>query len=191
MSKKLVIIGAGGVGREIAAALKCYPIEGYQLIGFIDDGQQAGSIINGLQILGNMQWIIDNDNDLGVIIAIGNPQIREKIVRTLKSTRVTYPVLIGSNVNIHDPERVKIGLGCYIADGCILTTDIVIGDFCFLNTACTLQHDTVVGNYCVLMPGVRITGGATIGNATYISPNCIISSNVVLEDNRIIKESIV
>ena len=59
MPDSIVIIGSGGVGREIAATLK-HPhfTNQYVLEGFIDDGPAAGTIINNLPILGNINWLI-------------------------------------------------------------------------------------------------------------------------------------
>ena len=190
MPEKLVIIGAGGVGREIAAVLKKHPLPGYDLAGFIDDGLSEGTIIKGYPVLGGIQWVLDNATDLAVILAFGNPQLRKKIVQKLQVVSLVYPTLIHPNVSIHDEESVVIGQGCYIADGCILTTDIIVGDYCFLNTSCTLQHDSKVGTYSVLMPGVRITGGATIGSSVYIAPNCFIATNAVINNDAILNESI-
>ena len=190
MPKNLVIIGAGGVGREIAAVLKKHPLKGYRLTGFIDDGIAAETIVNGLKVLGGISWIKDNSSNLGVILALGNPQARKKIADALQSLPISYPTLIHPNVSVNEEDTVKIGKGCYIADGCILTTDITIADFCFLNTGCTLQHDTLIGSYSVLMPGVRITGGAQIGSSVFINPNCVIITKCIVDDNSIIRKSI-
>lgn len=190
MFKQLVIVGGGGVGREIAAVLKKYPLKGYKLIGFIDDGQPVNTLINGLSVLGGVQWVIDNAADLAVIIAIGNPQVRKKIIEKLSIASLEYPSVIHPNVSIHDNESVIIGNGCYIGDGCILTTNIEVEDFCFLNTGCTLQHDTYISANCVLMPGVRITGGARIGCNTFIASGCVITTNVQIEKDSIIVTSV-
>ncbi|MHA3787224.1 PglD-related sugar-binding protein [Flavobacterium hauense] len=191
MYKQLVIIGAGGVGREILAVLKKYPLQDYALIGFVDDGVEPGTIINGLKVLGGLSWIKENSTDLGAVIAIGNPSVRKKITEALSDVSLSFPQVIHPNVSIHDEQTVKIGKGSYIADGCILTTDIHIANFCFLNTACSLQHDTVIGDYSVLMPGVRITGGASIGSGVYITANCAITTKCLIEDDSVITTSII
>jgi len=192
MPKQLVIVGAGGVGREIAAVIKKHPLTGYEFVGFIDDGVPAGTLINGYKVLGGTQWIFDNaHNALGVILAFGNPQVRKKVAEKLSAIAVDFPSIIHPGASIHDEDTVVIGKGCYIADACVLTTDITIADFCFINTACTLQHDTTIENYSVLMPGVRITGGAAIGEATYIAPNCVIAITTVIDKNSVIRESVI
>lgn len=191
MSRQVIIIGAGGVGREIAATLKNSAFSDVEVLGFVDDKAEQGSIISSLKVLGNLKWLINlrYNTDCGVIVAIGNPQVRKNIIGQLGDD-FYYPTLIHPNASIHSEATVAIGKGCYIADGCILTTDIVIEDFCFINTGCTLQHDTFIKRNSVLMPGVRITGGATIGSNTFIAAGCVITTAVLIEENSVINDSI-
>jgi len=122
-------------------------------------------------------------------LAIGNPQLRKKIIERL-GNHFSYPTIIHPNVSIHNKDTVSIGQGCYIGDGCIFTTDVIIEDFCFINTGCSLQHDTVIHTNSVLMPGVRITAGATIGRNCFVATNCVITKTIEIEDNTAITESI-
>lgn len=190
MKSKIVIIGAGGVGREIAAVLKHDSFSYYDLLGFIDDHIDAGTKINNIEVLGNIDWLISNCQNYGIVLAIGNPIVRKKIINKLKKHSFLYPSIIHSNVSIHDIENVIIGEGCYIADGVIITTNVTIENFCFVNTFCALQHDSYVCENSVLMPGVKITGGAKIGSNTFISANCVIASPCEIAENSVITESI-
>ena len=189
MSRKIVIIGAGGVGREIAATLMHKDFEDIQVTGFIDDNKQQGTVINNLTVLGDLDWLITASGNYEIVLAIGNPQLRKKIIERLGND-FSYPTIIHPNVSIHNEGTVNIGYGCYIGDGCIFTTDIIIEDSCFINTGCSLQHDTVIKVNSVLMPGVRITAGATIGRNCFVATNCVISKTIEIEDNTVITESI-
>ena len=178
MSQSVVIIGSGGVGREIAATLKKpYYIHHYILEGFVDDGQPSGTIINAYPVLGNLDWLIQQKKIKKVFIAIGNPLVRIKIIERLNDFHFEFPTIIHPTAQIHDMDFCQIGNGCYIAAQVVLTTNVVIEDFCLINTACTLQHDTYIEKNCTLMPGVRITGGATIGHSTYLSTNLAVTDN--------------
>lgn len=190
MSKKLIIIGAGGVGREIAAVLKKFPLSGFSLAGFVDDGLIEGTPVGGLTVLGGLQWLKDNADNTGVILAIGNPQVRKKIIGTLGNSNLEFPSVIHPGASIHDDASVFIGKGCYIADRCVLTVDITVSDFCFLNTGCILQHDAYIGAYSVLMSNASITGGAVLGEQVYIAANCAITTKCTIPDNTVIKQSV-
>jgi sugar O-acyltransferase (sialic acid O-acetyltransferase NeuD family) len=190
MSEQLLIIGAGGLGREFAAALKNSFFSNFTLKGFVDDAIAVGTFVNSVPVLGDLTWLLNQNKRYGLLLAIGNPQIRHEIIKRLQSSSFYYPTIIHPQVSIHDPETVSIGKGCYIADGCILTTAVTIEDFCFLNTSCSLQHDAYIETNSVLMPGVRITGGARIGSGTYIGPNCAVSSACEIPSFSVIKDSI-
>ncbi len=180
MPKEIVIIGSGGVGREILATLKNEVFVDFIVLGFIDDGQQKGKLINGFPVLGGIDWLIQNKTKINIIIAIGNPSVRQKIIDKLQPHSYNYPTIIHPSTEIHDKDYCSIGVGCYIAGKCVITTDVTIGDFCFINTHCSLQHDTFIENNCTLMPGVRITGGAHIGHGTYISGNTLLSESITI-----------
>ncbi len=190
MSEQLLIIGAGGLGREFAVTLKNSFFSNFNLKGFVDDDIAVGTLVNSVPVLGNLSWLLNQNEKYGLLLAIGNPQIRHKILKKLQNFSFYYPTIIHPNVSIHDTETVSIGKGCFIADGCILTTAITIEDFCFLNTSCSLQHDAYIETNSVLMPGVRITGGARIGSGTYIGPNCVVASACEIPSFSIIKDSI-
>lgn len=178
MPEAIVIIGSGGVGREIAATLK-HPhfVDQFVLQGFVDDGKSEGTLINNFPVLGNLDWLVNQKQIKKVIIAIGNPLVREKIFTRLKNFNFEFPTVIHPSTQIHDLEFCKIGKGCYVAAQVVLTTNITVEDFCLINTGCTLQHDTHIEKNCTLMPGVRITGGATIGHSSYLSANISITDN--------------
>ncbi len=178
----LVRIGSGGVGREILATLKSeYFKNTYPTVSFVDDGQQVGTIINGIPVVGNLEWLINQSEVENVIIAIGNPKIKKEIVEKLSICNLNYPTVIHPSVQIHDKEFCLIGKGIYIAAQVVLTTNVTIEDFSFINTNCTLQHDAYIEKFCTLMPGVRITGGAKIGEGTYISGNSLISEKIDID----------
>ncbi len=186
MVQEIIIVGSGGLGREILANFKNSKLsDQFKVIGFVDDGEQKGTIINKIEVLGDVDYLL-NCNNISIVLAIGNPIIRKKIAEKIgRNSSINFPNIIHPNVSIQDSEYFKIGKGCFISEGCIITTNVTLENFCFINIGCSLHHDTCIESYSVLMPGVRITGGATIGEASYISPNIALSKNI-----KIPKESI-
>ena len=186
MPINLYIIGAGGLGREMIATLSFYKRNSkFKLTGFIDDNQPTGKVINGLTVLGGTEFLrkIDSAN---VLIGVGNSSIREQIFSNLSEHIISFPTIIHPNASIHSIEFVNIGKGCYIADGCILTTNISIGNFTYLLPGVTLSHDTAIDNFCTLMPGVRISSGATLGNRVVIGTGTIITKPISICDGAVI-----
>ena len=82
--KPIVIVGAGGMGRDTQWLIERINEEEptYEILGYIDDGIQQGSIIDGYPILGGMKYLeeYDKQQKLAVAFAIGNAKVREKLV---------------------------------------------------------------------------------------------------------------
>jgi sugar O-acyltransferase (sialic acid O-acetyltransferase NeuD family) len=187
MKEEIYIIGAGGLGREMAATLSFFKDDpNYKLIGFIDDSQPEGKIINNFKVLGNIEFL-KSINYTNALIGVGVPKIREQIfARLLSYQNISFPTIIHPKASIHSKEFVTIEKGCYIADGSILTTNISIGKFTYLLPGVTLSHDTTIGDFCTLMPGVRVCSGGTIGNGVTIGAGSIIAKPVTICDGTLI-----
>ena len=97
--KPVVIVGAGGMGRDTQWLIERINEEEptYEILGYIDDGIQQGSIIDGYPILGGMKYLeeYDKEQKLAVAFAIGNAKVREKLV--LKYS----PVWSGAREKMH------------------------------------------------------------------------------------------
>jgi serine acetyltransferase len=157
------------LGREIAAALTHTSLkEKFTLRGFIDDNYAIGDVVNGIPVAGGLDWLT-HQNGLQLFIAIANNEVRERIANQFPQH--TFPRMIHPAVNQPDDFFVRIGHGSYIAEGCVLTTNIHIG-----------RHTLILPG-CTLMPGVRITSGATIGNNVHIGPGTIIAKNTTIPSN--------
>jgi serine acetyltransferase len=55
-----------------------------------------------------------------------------------------------------------------ICAGCILTTNITIGNHVQINLDCTIGHDAVLEDFVTLAPGVHISGCVKIEEGAYI-----------------------
>jgi sugar O-acyltransferase (sialic acid O-acetyltransferase NeuD family) len=166
--RELVIVGAGGLGREIAAVLKSDLTHDFDLVGFVDDHLSTGEMVNGVKVVGDLEWLARQKKH-NVVIGVGIPAVRRKMFNRLsKSGQLHFPNIIHSNARLHEREHIDIGIGNIISDACILTTNIKIGDFNLINLNCTIGHDVQIGSFCSIMPGVNISGGARLLNEVYI-----------------------
>ena len=167
--KDIAIFGAGGFGREIACLInrinKQEP-NTWNLIGFFDDDEnlkgawnEYGNVIGGMDALNH--W----DKPLCLVIAIGNPEVLEKIVGKIQNQNITYPNLIDPNVEFMDREKVEMGQGNVICMRSTISTNVKFGSFNLLNVAVGVGHDACFGRYNVVMPNVNISGGVEIGSS--------------------------
>lgn len=201
--KEIIIFGAGGLGREIQwlierineNSIKLDGKKTWDIIGYVDDGQQAGTIINGYKILGGIDFLEKFDSPISVVCAIGSSKTRKRIIEKLKcNTKIRFPNLIDPTVQLSD--RIEWGEGNIVCGMCVLTVDIVIGDFCILNWDCTVGHDAILESFVTAYPSVNISGmtclgqGVELGTGSQIIQGKIIGSNSIIGAGSVVVKDI-
>ena len=171
MSKPIVIVGAGGLGKEIACLINDLP--DFELVGFYDDGLTVGQTILGkYPVLGSTQNLIDHQDELAVVLAFGNPSTRKKVWEKLQvNSNLSFPVLIHPLALVMNKERISLGLGTVIFPFSILTTDIELGVNCLVHTCASVHHDVRVGSHSVIMPGARLVMSEQFDEAMFVESN--------------------
>ena len=100
MTKKIVIIGAGGLGREVQWLIERINEreETWELIGYLDDGVSSGTLINGKIVLGTTEWLKMN-TDVSVVCAIGCASVRKTVIEKIaRWGKFDFPNLIDPDV---------------------------------------------------------------------------------------------
>lgn len=163
MNHKIVIVGAGGFGREVAWLIERINAvsPSWDLIGFVDDDPSLSAVGNH-EVLGTVDWLSKYDEGpLAVAVAIGSSAVRRNVCRRLRENKsLSFPNLIDPTVILSD--RVQIGSGSIICASAILTVDIVLGDFCIINLDCTVGHDARLDDYVTLYPSVNVSGATRL-----------------------------
>jgi sugar O-acyltransferase (sialic acid O-acetyltransferase NeuD family) len=176
--EKIVIIGAGGQGEDVLwTIMDINKISSrFDIVGFLDDDKGLhGKIINGIPILGGINWL-SNKKKIGCVIAVGDGKIREKIVKKLKGIDVDFPSIIHPTVIISD--FVTIGKGTIIHAGAIIPPNSEIGDFVFINLRSQIGHDCKIKDFVSIMAGVNVTGDTTIENGAYLASGVTVADDI-------------
>lgn len=185
--KQIVIIGAGGFGREVQWLIERINEKEltWEIKGYIDDGMEAGTEINGYPVLGGINELLEMQQEIAVVCAIGSSVTRRKIMeRILSKENMEFPNLIDPNVQMS--KYVKLGKGNIICAGTILTVNITIEDFSILNLDCTVGHDVVINSFVTVYPSVNISGCVTIGKYTEVG-----TGTQIIQGKNICEETIV
>jgi sugar O-acyltransferase (sialic acid O-acetyltransferase NeuD family) len=183
MKKLLAIYGAGGLGREVLSLAHTLK-EAWEVIGFIDDVLPPNAMVNGKKVLGNFSIITSLPQDTSLVLAFGNPAIKKQIASRL--TNVQYANLIHPSAVLHEDGDTKIGEGCILAAGTVLTTGITLGNHVLLNLNATIGHDVSIGNFCSIMPGVNIAGAVKLQDGVMVGSGANIMNGKVLGENSVI-----
>ena len=176
MANELVIIGAGGFGREAAALVETINAasDTWHLRGFVDDNASLHDTQKlGYPVLGGLEWMMGREN-LNFTIAIGAPDVRRAVARRAMDMGIAGQpaTLIHPAVALH--RTVHIGEGSIICGGCSLTVDIHVGAHSILNLHCTVGHDAEIQDFATLHPGVHLSGGTTIGTEAELGTGAVV-----------------
>lgn len=183
--KDIVIIGAGGFGREVAWLIEDINKvnEEWNIVGFVDDNKGTqGTMINGYKVAGDVEWL--KKQEVNVVNAIGEPITKKKIMQRLENSNNTYPLLIHPSVIYSD--KVSFGEGSIVCAGSILTVNIEIGKHVIINLDCTIGHDAVLGDYTTVLPSVNISGFVTTEECVNVGTSSAIIQGVTIGKNTVI-----
>lgn len=193
--KDIVIIGAGGFGREVAWLIEELNkvSNEWNLLGFVDDNEEIQNTeINGYKVVGNLEWL--RKQKLNVVCAIGDPLIKKVVMKKLVDSNNSYPVLIHPSV-IYS-KQVVFGEGSIICAANIITTNIEIGKHVIINLDCTIGHDAKLGDYTTVLPSVNISGFVeteecvSIGTGTAVIQGVKIGRNSVVGAGAVVVKNI-
>ena len=172
-SINFVLIGAGEFGGEIGSI--CKDIEKklfpkFNFRGYIDDDpSKHGKSIYGRNVLGGMDWIKHQDEEIYFAVTIGDPIIRKKVAEKAEALGyIPYSIISPDFVK---REEVKIGDGSIFLPGVVFTNGQKIGKHCHIHEGVMVGHKMTLGDYGTLAPGSVIFGGCEIGEGAYIGGN--------------------
>ena len=186
--KDLIIIGAGGFGREVAWLVeRTNALEPtWNLLGFLDDNRDIqGSVLNGYKVLGTTDDIA-NFPEAYFVCAIANTTVRrkliekaERLIKGIKFATLIDPGAICSSI-------IEIGEGTVICAGAILTVNIKLGRHVIVDVGSTVGHDAVLRDHVTLYPGVNVSGTTDIGSGTEIGTGAQILQMLKVGSNSMI-----
>ena len=180
--KKIVIYGAGGFAKEIIWLIEEINNvnKEWELLGLIEDNEENfGKEINGYKILGGRDYLKSLSDDIFVVIAIGDGNIRKKIFENFPNKK--YATLVHPNVKLSQTNRV--GEGSIICAGCNLTVNIIIGNHSNINLNCTIGHDSQIDDFVSMFPQVAVSGNVKVGSNTTIGTGSAIIQKLVVGEN--------
>lgn len=146
MKMKLLIVGAGGYGRLVGEIAE---LAGFSSVDYLDDNSPlaVGKIDELEKIEGNYN---------GSIVAIGNPEIREKIFRRLKRPiSVIHPKVVMS-------KSATIGSGCVIEANAVINSEAIVGNGVFICAGSVVNHNSVVGDFVQIDCNAVVARGAEV-----------------------------
>ncbi len=183
MLKKLVIVGAGGLGRIVHDVLSNDTLHDYKLAGFLDTRPRSEFPAEiGLQVLGSPLDYSPHEDEV-FIPAIGDPRWRRDLTAPLVAKGAQFA---SYSERASVGARTHIGTGSFLTPGAVVSTDCDIGAFCYLDTYVIVGHDVELGEHCMVGAMSFLAGGVRVGQGVAIHPRATIAKGVRIGDGAII-----
>lgn len=179
--KDLIIVGAGGFGREalyIALAINKNNPK-WNILGFIDDNLSA---LEGKKcdypILGKIADWSPSRNEV-YAMGIASPIVKEKVSNLLIERGAKFTSLIHPNVDIQ-PYTI-IGIGSVIAGVSTIGDNVTIGDFVHI-AGSMIGQDSVIGDYSTTT-GFTNIASATLGKRVFVGSHAVVLNHLSVGDD--------
>lgn len=179
---KIVIIGAGFHGRVIASFFsEGTHKEGGEVAGFVDDdpGLQ-GKVIDGFQVLGkvaDMEALIQKHKIRSAIVGFSDVlmQLRSQVFKQIGRLGLQPGNVIHQSAIIHKSSN--LGVGIFVGEGVIISTNAKIGDNSVLNAGSEVGHHSQLRENVWLSAGVCLGGNVSIGKNSMIGFRASVMTN--------------
>ena len=167
MTKSILIVGAGGHARVLAAALKA---SGRAIAGFVDrDASQWNAVIDGVSVLGGDSLLEGADGSVDLVNGVGSTGVpvarcelfQRFVMRGFRFITVVHPAAVVA-------EGIELGEGAQVMAGAILQPGVVIGANTIINTGAIVDHDSKIGAPCHIAPGCVLSGNVHVGDISHI-----------------------
>ena len=172
--KKLIIVGAGGFGREVLSYVLDIPENkrDWDIFGFLDDEPNVIADFDiSVPLLGSIAGHQPQEDEV-FVCAVGHPKTKQRICEKLLSQGAVFVSIVHPSVYVG--PRVVIGRGCILAPYAMFTSDIVLGDFVIVNCFSGCGHDVTMGAYSTMSAHCDVTGFCQLGNGVFMGTHASI-----------------
>lgn len=181
---RLLIVGAGGLGREIHIAAQEAALDGgFALGGFLDERAHAlsGTQLSHVPVHGAWQDYRPSPDER-LIIAIGDAASRWRVAQGLAERGARFARIALPSTRITSGLD-RLGDGCFVDHYALVSCDVRIGAHCYLGSHATIGHDVTLGEACHVGAFCFIGGGATLGARVTLRSHVTVAPGSVIEDD--------
>lgn len=167
MSRGLVIVGAGSMGREAYAyaseLIAAGRAQGYDRVsGFIDLGDTPGTYLSRFSLEYDFIDTLathQHRDDFVYVTASGSVSEKRRAVEALPADARWANII---HLTACVAASARLGHGIVLAPFTFVGLDAELGDHVLLNAYASCGHDSRVGRYSILSPYAAITGNVVL-----------------------------
>lgn len=180
MAEPLVIVGAGGFGRETADVVEAInaasndPV--WDLVGVVDDSPSEINVARladrGISHLGGTDDLIAQAERPRYVVGIGSPRVRKLLADRLDAAGFSAATLVHPDASIG--SQCSVGEGTVVLAGARVTTNVRLGRHVHLNPNVTVGHDTELHDFVSMNPASSMSGDCIVEEGALIGVGAVV-----------------
>jgi sugar O-acyltransferase (sialic acid O-acetyltransferase NeuD family) len=170
--RPLLLVGGGGLAREVLAAVRLLPNEWKPIGALDDDPSRHGADLNGVPVLGGSE-LIGELKDAAVVACVANarrPAGRLTAVRRLGLPDDRWATIIHPSAFV--PRGSVLGPGTVLLAGAVVTTPLRIGAHVVAMPHVLITHDDEIADGVTFAGGASLGGFVSVGECAYLGQRC-------------------
>jgi sugar O-acyltransferase (sialic acid O-acetyltransferase NeuD family) len=177
--RRILIVGAGGFGREVLQWLgEAWPEQRHLVAGFLsDDPRRLDGFACDLGIVGPA-----TDFDVGagdyLVLAIGVPFFRRRVAESLRARGGRFLTLVHPRAVVATTAR--LGEGCVICPYAVISDNATCGRCVLANYHSSIGHDATAGDFAVFSPYATLGGAAHVDAEVFLGLHASVGPNVTV-----------
>ena len=195
MTTPLVVVGAGGFGREtldvVSAVNGERPTPDFDLLGVVDSHPSPANLAlleqMGVPWLGTVEEWLAKGPTANYVIGIGNPVVRHRVcamfaAEGLQAATLIHPTAVIGSLSV-------IGAGSVVCAGAQISTNVVLGDHVHINPSVTIGHDSRILDFASINPGAVVSGDVFVGSRVFVGAGAVVLQGLRVGDGAVIGAS--
>ena len=167
--RPLLLLGGGGLAREVLATVRLLP-EDWKPIGALDDDpSRHGTDLDGVPVLGGFELVHELPDDVAMLACVANarrPAGRLAVVRRLDLPDDRWATLVHPAACV--PAGSVLGPGTMLLAGAVITTPLRIGAHVVAMPHVLITHDDKIADGVTFAGGALLGGSVTVGECAYL-----------------------
>lgn len=182
MKDKLLLIGAGGLGRVTVE----HAIEKYQC-SFVDDAYPVGVEICGTPVVGAVADLpaLRKEYQL-LVVTIGNNPLREELYAQADALDYEFPNILARTAYVS--PFAQLGWGCILLNNAVVQNGAQVGNGVLLTVGVEAHHDCFIDDFSLVYTNSVIRTGAKVGKRAKVGSTVTVSNFAAVPEDAVVPD---
>lgn len=182
MKDKLLLVGAGGLGRMTLE----HALEEYDC-AFVDDAFPVGMEICGAKVVGCLTDLPALRKDYSLlVVTIGNNQLREELYTCADALDYEFPNILARSAYVS--RYAKLGWGCILLQHAVVQNGAQVGNGVVMTAGAEAHHDCILEDFTLVYTNSVIRTGAVVKKRARIGSTATVGNFVVIPEDAVVPD---